>query len=131
MIGLIALGLVASGCTADSDVEAERPSATTSDGGGAESSPPPAIDVSAFRAELEASFGGSGNESSWYSHIIGMEATGSRLDIATDLDPESGIPTAMQLCGSVMGFALASHAGEGIESVAVSGSGGTPIGGCA
>ena len=123
--------MAASGCLGDSDAEAESPPATTIEQ--VESGPPaqPTVDVARFRAAIEESFGASGYETSWYGHVTGMKMAHGRLEIATDVDPESDPETAMTICSAAVNFALNSEAGEGIESAAVFGSDGAPLGGCA
>jgi hypothetical protein len=125
--GLSAIAMAASGCQGDSDAEADSPPATTTE----QVETQPTVDIAKFRAAIEESFGASGYETSWYSHVTGMKmAHGRQLEIATDVDPEDS-ETAMAICSAAINFALNSEAGEGIETAHVFGSDGAPIGGCA
>ena len=103
--GLSALAIAASGCSGDSNPEAE------------------------FRAAFEEKYG----ESAWYQHITGMEMTDSdalepgrlHIEVTTD-DAEGGVP-----CGTVRDFAVDSGVYDEIPSVEVIGSDGVTLGGCA
>jgi hypothetical protein len=99
--GLSAIAIAASGCSGDSDPEAE------------------------FRAAFKKSFG----EATWYHHITGMKMADGFLEITTDLDPKSD-SVSRTICGTAMHFALDSNA-EGIDGVQMRGSDGVPMGGCA
>jgi hypothetical protein len=131
--GLSAIAIAVSGCTGDSDAEAESPPATTT--GQVETQPPPqsAVNISKFRAAFEEAFG----ERPWYGQITGMKMTQitttkktyRTLEITTTLDPESETDVGT-ICEAV--FKVADDAGvrDGIEAVRVIGSDGAD-GGCA
>jgi len=125
--GLSAIAMAASGCLGDSDAEPDSPPVTTTE----QVETRPTVDIAKFRAAIEESFGASGYERSWYGHVTGMKMAHGRLEIATDVDPESDPEAAMTICSAAVNFALNSEAGEGIESAAVFGSDGAPLGGCA
>jgi hypothetical protein len=119
--GLSAIAIAASGCTGDSDAEAEGPPATTTE----------QVDISKFRAAIEESFGASGYETSWYGHVTGMKVGPHRtLEIATDVDPGDD-ETAGTICGAAMRFAYNSEAGDGLEGARVFGSDGMALSNCA
>ena len=115
VVGLSAIALGASGCSGDSQAEAESPPVTTTE----------------QVAAIEESFGASGYETSWYGHVTGMKMAHGRLEIATNLDPVRDQETARMVCLAAIKFALDSEVGDGVETAAVFASDGTPLGGCA
>ena len=129
--GLSAIALAASGCSGDSDADAESPPATTTEQ--VETEPPaqPTVDMAAFRDAIEERFGASGSETSWYSHVTGMKMAHGRLEIATNLDPPGDEEDARMVCLAAIRFAFDSEAGDGIETATVFGSDGAPLGSCA
>ncbi|MFO7571880.1 MAG: hypothetical protein R6W48_04675 [Gaiellaceae bacterium] len=107
--GLSAIAIAASGCTGDSDAEAE------------------------FRAAFEKEF----SAAPWYQHITGMEVTEDEresgrphIEVTTDLGPGDG-ETEGDFCGAVRDFAVDSGAYDEIPTVTVIGSDGVERGGCA
>ncbi len=128
--GLSAIAIAASGCLGDSDGEAESPPATTTEQVETRLAAEPTVDVAKFRAAIEESFGASGYETSWYGHVTGMKMAHGRLEIATNLDPDSEQETPRTVCLAAINFALHSEAGDGIETATVLGSDGAPIGTC-
>jgi hypothetical protein len=104
--GLSAIAIAASGCSEDSDAEAE------------------------FRAAFEKKF----SAAPWYHHITGMEVTEDERDngrphieVTTDLGPGDG----RGLCGVIRAFALESGVYDQIASVELVGADGVERGGCA
>ncbi|MGL6279261.1 MAG: hypothetical protein ACRC50_06860 [Gaiella sp.] len=106
--GLGAMAIAVSGCTGDSDPEAE------------------------FRAAFENEF----SAAPWYRHITGMEVTDEsgrpHIELTTDLGPGDGAPEAGDagFCGAVSDFAFDSGAYDESASVTVIGSDGVERGGC-
>lgn len=135
---LSAIAIAASGCSGDSDVEAESPPATTTEQVETQRPAPPAVDIARFRAAFNERFGTPGDEASWWGHITGMKMDYGDyqiLEIATDLGPREGnlpdnAPSVM-ICGAAMGFALNSEAGDGIKGVQMLASDGVALNGCA
>ena len=135
--GLSAIAIAASGCSGDSDAEAESPPATTTEQ--VETQPPaqPTVDISKFRAAFKETFGTPPDERPWYGLITGMKmapreivtATSSYrvLEITTKLKSPSETVVS-KICEAV--FALDSETRNGIEAVRVIGSDGEE-GGCA
>ena len=111
--GLSAIAIAASGCTGDSDAEAE------------------------FRAAFKERFGTPGDETSWHGHITGMKVyfkrggirSSGRLEITTDLAANE-TETAMAICGAAMRFALDTEAFDGQPTTGVIGSDGALLGNC-
>lgn len=103
--GLSAIAIAASGCSGDSDPEAE------------------------FRAAFEKKF----SAAPWYHHITGMEVTdGSgrpHIEVTTDLRPGDGQPDR-GFCGVIRGFAFDSGAYDEIATITVIGADGVERGGC-
>ena len=134
---LSAIAIAASGCSGDSDAEAESPPATTTEQ--VETQPPaqPTVDISTFRAAFKETFGTPPDERPWYGLITGMKmapreivtATSSYrvLEITTKLESPSETVVS-EICEAV--FALNSKTGNGIEAVQVIDSNGKE-GGCA
>ena len=89
--GLSAIAIAASGCSGDSDPEAE------------------------FRAAFEKEF----SAAPWYHHITGIEVKDSWLDITTDLDLSSSY--AGSICIPAYGVAIKTGAIDGGEGVTVMG----------
>src|SRR5580765_6058125 len=98
-----AIAIAASGCSGDSDPEAE------------------------FRAAFEKKF----SAAPWYHHITGMEvadASGrSHIEVTTDLGPGDGQPDR-GFCGAVRDFAFDSGAYDEIPTVTVIGADGVERG---
>src|SRR6188768_3563329 len=71
--GLSAIAIAASGCSGDSDAEAESPSAATTEQ--VETQPPaqPRVDIAKFRAAFKETFGTPPDERPWYGLITGMK----------------------------------------------------------
>ena len=132
--GLSAIAIAASGCSGDSDAEAESPHATTTEQ--VETQPPAqsAVDIAKLRAAFKERYGTPGDEASWWGHITGIKVPSVKeghrtLVISTDLD-EIGLRLQGMMCNA--GFAVARDSGafEGIEAVVVKTSDGEE-GGCA
>ena len=135
--GLSAIAIAASGCSGDSDTEAESPPATTTEQ--VETLPPaqPRVDISTSRAAFKETFGTPPDERPWYGLITGMKmapreivtATSSYrvLEITTKLESPSDTVVS-EICEAV--FALDSETRNGIEAVRVIDSDGEE-GGCA
>jgi len=135
--GLSAIAVAASGCSGDSDAEAESPPATTTEQ--VETRPPaePRVDIAKFRAAFKETFGTPPDERPWYGLITGMKmapreivtATSSYrvLDITTKLESPSDTVVS-EICEAVI--ALDSETRNGIEAVRVINSDGEE-GGCA
>ena len=118
--GLSAVAIAASGCSGDSDAEAESPPATTTE----------QVDISKFRAAFKARF----ETTSWYGHITGMEMSSGRLEITTDLDAESAAnetETVTEICFAALKSAFDAEALDGGETAGVIGSDGVVLGNCA
>jgi hypothetical protein len=135
--GLSAIAMAASGCSGDSDAEAESPPATTTEQ--VETQPPaqPTVDIAKFRAAFKETFGTPPDERPWYRLITGMKiapreivtVTSSYrvLEITTKLESPSDT-VVHEICEAV--FALDSEIHNGIEAVRVIDSDGED-GGCA
>ena len=135
--GLSAIAIAASGCSGDSDAEAESPPTTTEQ---VETRPPaePTVDIAKFRAAFRETFGTPPDERPWYGLIIAMKmapreivtATSSYrvLEVMTKLESPSDTVVS-KICEAV--FALASETRTGIEAVRVIDSDGDEGGGCA
>ena len=135
--GLSAIAIAASGCSGDSDAEAESPPATTTEQ--VETQPPaqPTVDISTFRAAFEETFGTLPDERPWYGLITGMKlapreivtATSSYRVLEVTIKSESLSDTATgEICEAV--FALDSKTRIGIKAVRIIASDGGD-GGCA
>ena len=135
---LSAIAIAASGCSGDSDAEAESPPTTTEQ---VETRPPaePTVDIAKFRAAFRETFGTPPDERPWYGLIIAMKmapreivtATSSYrvLDITTTKLESPSDTVVSKICEAV--FALASATRTGIEAVRVIDSDGDEGGGCA
>ena len=128
--GLSAIALAASGCSGDSDTEAESTPATTTEQ--VKTQPPAelALDIAKFRAAFKERYGTPGDEASWWGHITGMKmsSVNSRtLEISTDLE-KIGLRLQGMMCHAA--FDVAGGAGNRIEAVIVKTSDGEE-GGCA
>jgi hypothetical protein len=129
---LFTAAIAASGCRGDSDPEAESRRATTTEQVETRPAAQPAGDIAKFRAAFEERFGAPGSEASWYGHVTGLEMADGKLEIATDLGPEDdGDETLRAICLAAINFAFDVEAGDGIETAAVLGSDGAPLGQCA
>ncbi len=129
---LSAIAMAASGCSGDSDAEAESPPAATSEQ--VETQPParPTVDISKFRAAFRETFGTPPNERQWYGLITGMKMAGVWLDIKTKLAPGSAHDNEGAICGAAAKLAIdLGLLGNGITGVRVIGSDGVELGGCA
>jgi len=113
--GLSAVAIAASGCSGDSDAEAESPPATTIE----------QVDFSKFRAAFKARF----ETTSWYGQITGMKMSSGRLEITAELAPESD---AGEFCGEALRLALfGAEPLDGVETATVIGPDGVPLASCA
>ena len=102
--GLSAIAIAASGCSGDSDPEAE------------------------FRAAFEKKF----SAAPWYHHITGMEmTTPGRIEVETKLDPASDSKSEGVPCRAIWHLAAELLEENGELSVVVIGSDGKELGGCA
>jgi len=131
-IGILAFtaGIAASGCSGDSDAEAESPPATTTE-------QPPAVDIVGLRAAFNDRFGTAGSETPWYRLATGLKmapqalvtsaATYGTLEVETKLDPGSSFEG---MCGAIYGLAREFMEEDGELAVAVIASDGS-VGGCA
>ncbi len=130
--------MAASGCSGDSDAEAESPPATTTEQ--VETQPPaqPTVDISKFRAAFKETYGTPPNKRPWYGLITGMKVAPREivtvsssyrvLDVFTKkLESPSDWVTA-KICEAV--FALDSEMQNRIEAVHLIGPDGED-GGCA
>ena len=105
--GLSAIAIAASGCSGDSDPEAN------------------------VRAAFTKIYGTPGNEAPWYHHVTGIEVADGRLEITTELDRGTvWYESVRRICAAAMGVAIDLKADE-IESGAVIGSDGVPVIQCA
>jgi len=126
--GLSAFAIATSGCTGDSDAEAETGPATTTGQVGTQPPARSAVNIAKIRAAFKETFGTPPHERPWYHLITGMKlsSVNSRwLEITAELkesDPLLGV-----ICGAAMNV----EAGDGIEAVRVMGSDGVELGGCA
>jgi hypothetical protein len=138
VVVLSAIAMAASGCSGDSDAEAESPPATTTEQ--VETQPPaqPTVDISKFRAAFKERYGTPPDERPWYGLITGMKmapreiVTASSsyrvLDITTTKLESPSDTVVAKICEAV--FALDSETRIGIEAVRVIGPDGED-GGCA
>src|SRR6188768_4411420 len=85
--GLSAIAIAASGCSGDSDAEAESPPATTTEQ--VETQPPAqsTVNIARFRAAFKKRYETAPSALLWYHHVTGMEMVDGALEIATDLAP--------------------------------------------
>jgi hypothetical protein len=132
--GLSAIALAASGCSGDSDTEAESTPATTTEHVETQPAAPSTVDIAKLRAAFKERYGTPGDEASWWGHITGIKVPSVKeghrtLVISTDLE-KIGDRIGAALCHA--GFAVARDSGafEGIEAVVVKTSDGEE-GGCA
>jgi hypothetical protein len=119
-IGTLALtaGLAASGCTGDSNAEAESP-----------------VDITMLRAELKERFGTPPNEAPWYRHITAVNWANGQLEITTRLSPEEyegSDELRGWICGEPLKLAFEQQAEpDTIDLIAaVFGAGGVGLGYC-
>ena len=102
-LSAIAIAIAASGCSGDSDGEAES--------------------ISKFSAAFEERFGSPGNEAPWYQHITARMGDDGYFKITTDLNEWND--TAGVICGAASTLALdLGELGDGIKGVIVTDSGG-------
>ena len=136
--------MAASGCLGDSDAEAERPPATTTEQ--VETRPPaePTVDIAKFRAAFRKAYGTPPNRTQWYGLITGMKMNGTSVVITTNLPPGSAWDgrgdwdnDAGAICRAAVGVALDlglmntdSRMQSAIEGVFMIGSG-VGLGSCA
>jgi hypothetical protein len=115
--GLCALAIAASGCSGDSNAEAESP-----------------VDITKLRAEFKERFGTPPNEAPWYRHITAINMANGRLQITTDLGPEAyGGSDKLRgaICGEPLRLAFEQAEPRTIDLIAeVFGSGGVALGAC-
>ena len=119
LCALCALAIAASGCTGDSNAEAESP-----------------VDITKLRAELKERFGTPPNEAPWYRHITSIDWADGRLVITTDLGPEADDVSEEvrgAMCGEPLRLAFEQQAEPDTSdlSAEVFDSGGVAVGGCA
>jgi hypothetical protein len=104
--GLSAIAIATSGCSGDSDPEAE------------------------FRAAFEKEF----SAAPWYPHVTGIKVKDRsgrppQIKVTTDLGPEN--ETASTICSAAINFAFESGAVDEFPEGMVTGSEGVGLGGCA
>jgi hypothetical protein len=129
---LFTAAIAASGCRGDSDAEAESRRATTTEQVETQPAAQPAVDISRFRAAFNDRFGAPGSEAPWHGHLTGVRVADRKLEITTDLGPENdGNDVVRVICLAAINFAIDVEAGAGIETAAVLGSDGVPLGWCA
>ena len=136
--GLSAIAIATSGCTGDSDAEAETGPATTTGQVGTQPPARSAVNIAKIRAAFKETFGTPPDERPWYGLITGIKmapreivtATSSYrvLEITTKLESPSDTVVS-EVCEAV--FALDSETRNGIEAVRVMGPDGVEQGGCA
>ena len=118
--GLSAIALAASGCSGDSDTEAESTPATTTEQVETQPPAPSAVDITKVRAAFKERYGTPGDEASWWGHITGVKVSSvnSRtLEITTDFE-EIGNRLTGVICRA--GFDAAGISGfDRIEAVVV------------
>lgn len=138
-IGILAFtaGIAATGCSGDSDAEAESPPAATT------TEQPPAVDISGLRAAFKERFGTPGNETPWYRLVTGLKVrppalvtsagtvTDGTLEIETKLDPGSDLESEGVPCRAIYHLAREFMEEDGNLGVTVIASDGTELGGCA
>lgn len=125
--GLSAIAIAVSGCTRDSDAEAESPAVTTTEQAETQAPAQSAVDIAKFRAAFKEAFG----EQPWYGQITGMKMAQRTLEITMKLSAtEINEIEVGTICEAV--FNAADNAGvrDGIEAVRVIASDGKD-GGCA
>ena len=76
--------MAASGCSEDSDTEAESTPTTTTEQVETQPPAPSAVDIAKLRAAFKERYG----EAPWYHHITGMEVGDSVVEITTDRVPK-------------------------------------------
>jgi hypothetical protein len=131
--GLSAIVIAASGCSGDSDAEAESPPATTAEQ--VETQPPAqsAVNITKLRAEFKERFGTPPNEAPWYRHITAINWANGQLEIKTDIRPEEYEGSDRlrgAICGEPLKLAFEQQA-EPVDLIAaVTGVGGVGLGYC-
>ena len=133
--GLSVIAIAVSGCTGDSDAEAESPAATTTEQAETQAPAQSAVDIAKFRAAFKEAFG----EQPWYGQITGMKMA----QITTTRKAQRTLEITMKLSAAEINeievgticeavFKAAGNAGvrDGIEAVRVIASDGKD-GGCA
>ena len=115
--GLSAIAIAASGCSGDSDAEAESPPATTTEQ--VETQPPAqsTVDMAKFRAAFKKNFGVAAR----YHHITGIKVKDGGLVLRTDLAPKSDFDAVGAICGEAYGVAIETGAIDSGEYVNVHG----------
>jgi len=113
--GLSAIAIGASGCSGDSDVEAEGPPAATTKQVATQLPTQSTVDISKFRAAFKESYGTPPDERPWYDHITAMRiftenASYRVLEVRTNLERVSNTVLS-EICE--VGFAVASETGNG------------------
>ena len=112
--GLSAIAIAASGCSGDSDAEAEAN----------------------VRSAFKKRFATAPSALLWYDRITGMDLVDGRLEIATDLEPATddvlynARAYAEAICQGVTNLSFEGNA-EGIETTSVTGIDGVPLAQCA
>src|SRR5262245_5578778 len=113
-------GIAASGCSGDSEAEAESAPATTT------TEQPPSVDIVALRAAFKERFGTPGNETPWYHLVTGLKmspkasvtsaGTYADLKVETKLKPGSSFGG---MCGAIYRLAREFMEGDGKLAVVV------------
>jgi hypothetical protein len=130
--GLSALAIAASGCSKDSDPEAESPPATTTEQVETQRPAPPAVDIARFRAAFKKRYETAPSALLWYHHVTRMEMVDGSLEIATDLAPPDSSSVGPEICQAASNLAIdLGELGDGIKWVTVMGSDGVGLGSCA
>jgi hypothetical protein len=132
---LSAIALAASGCSGDSDAEAESPPATTTEQVETQSPAQPIANVSRVRAGFKATFGTPPDERPWYGLITGMKMTAFEqywvLELTTKLEDNPPNTAVRTICRAAMRYVSRDSWGKGVGAVRVIGSDGKELGGCA
>ena len=113
--GLSAIAIAGSGCGGDSDSASEAK----------------------FRFAFKKRFATAPSALLWYDRITGMEVVDGRLEIATDLEPDTddvlynAQAYAEAICQGVLNFSFSSESNaEGIKTTSVTGLDGVPLAQC-
>jgi hypothetical protein len=134
---LSAVAMAASGCSGDSDAEAESPPATTTEQVETQPQAQPTVDMAKFRAAFKETYGTPPDERPWYGLITGMKmgaplvSQGRQLptlDITMKLEGNYPDTLTGTICEAV--FDVDHEMGNVIKAVRVIGSDGSE-GGCA
>jgi hypothetical protein len=114
---LSAIAMAASGCSGDSDAEAESPPATTTEQVETQRPARPTVDIAKFRAAFKETYGTPPDERPWYGLITGMKVapSGVTLDVTTKKLKSPSDWVTSKICEAV--FALDSEMQNRIEAV--------------